>query len=242
MNSFFAASVVLALVFATLSSPSSGTTVRSTSNLTNLQIVRALSKAVRDNGACKINACFALQGSRFIPAQIYIIQKMIVSIVARVVVSGSSAQVAAVQYSAANSAISPLTRNATQLVQNLSSSNRGKLRESFIGGAILYCADQIRAFPDDTNKMVLLGNGQNTLGFDPFSRADVFRRLGGEIFAVGIGPRLNEQTLLKIVDGDDSNLFVIRGRNRDEVVIDTIVGLVSGLCGISKRTLEDSLQ
>lgn len=239
-----AACFVYAAVFASASSPSSGTVVSRMGELTPFQIATALRGVVAENGGCKINACFAVQASRFVLLTDYETQKRIVSVVSRVVLADPGAQVAAVQYAAANSAISPLTSNVSQIIQGLNAARRSLENESFIGGAILYCADQVRNSPDDVNKMVLFGDGQNTLGFEPFPRAEVFRELGGEVFVFAIGRNVDLEALKQILDGNDSNLITIEDgeQNRNKFLINGVVQLVSGLCGISDEVLNASLE
>lgn len=243
MNLYLSACFVYAALSASISSPSSGTMVPPTDELKPFQIAKALRGAVADNGGCQINACFAFQASRFILRADYETQKTVVDIVSRVIGSDPAAQIAAVQYAAANSEISPLSSDVHQFIVELKAARQSSKNESFIGGAIIYCADQIRTSPDDVNKMVLLGDGQNTIGFEPLPRAEVFRELGGEVFVVGIGCNMNLGNLEEVVNGSDSNLILIEKgmQEQNNYLANVVVQLVSGLCGISNDTLKASL-
>lgn len=200
------------------------------------QVIQNLRKQVRLNGSCKINLCFALDGNT--SSEEFGVQRRIVSLVSRVVTVDDSARLSAVRYSASNIPISPLTDDADKFLKSVNDARRSDTKKTFIGGGILYCADQIRAFPDDSNWLLLLGDGRNTLGIDPVERADTFRELGGDILAIGIG-NADVGVLRRIVDGDKDKVLLFDVEEDDrKSIIDLVVNVVAGVCGIKKTLLE----
>lgn len=235
MNIIIKAFILLAAIG--LEAPSHASAQVDGSSSSGHQAIQILRKRVRENGGCNVNLCFALDGSGSVSPKEFGAAKMIVSLVSRVITVDEKARLSAVQYAAANTAISPLTRNVKEFLQNVDDARRSSEEESFIGGGILYCADQIRAFPDGSNKLVLLGDGQNTLGFDPFDRADTFRELGGEIFAVGIG-NVDKSVLRRILKGNVDNLILFDVNDEGKSIVDVVVDAVSGICDVDKPVLE----
>lgn len=200
--------------------------------------IRDLQEMVTENGGCKVNLCFALEGSRSISGEEFKAQKRIVRDIARVISADKNARLAAVQYGVSNIPISPITDESEDFLKKLNNSRRAGAEKTFIGAGILYCADQIRAFPEDANSMVLLGEGRNSLGADPIDRADTFRELGGEVFAIAVGDA-DVEALKLIVGKSADNLLILDENDNGKSEIAVVSDLVRAVCGI-KNTLPGS--
>ena len=167
------------------------------------EIQERLAKA----GGCNANICFAIDGSGSMSKKEFSNQKNFVLDVASIVGVDEVAEFAAVQYSTANTAITPLTVDSAHFIEKVLHSNQKK-GKSFVTGGINYCFSQLWRRPFDANKIVLLGDGKANVGSSAVRRADLFRKIGGVVAVVSAG-KPDEDKLLKIAGGKFDHVFEV---------------------------------
>lgn len=178
---------------------------------------------------CRINLCFALDGSSTIERKMYSNQKTVVQTVVQKTSTGFNSKgmgLAAVQYATSNQAISPLTTNRQAFLSAVSSSTQSMGRGSFITGGLNYCFAQLFQEKGRTNKIVLFTDGRADIGSSVAERARLFRSIGGEVFAVGVGSSRNSRVLQRITGAKRGTVFSLGSRN----VLSVSNQLANSLC------------
>ena len=164
-----------------------------------------LRRRVRAAGGCNANVCFAIDGSASINATEFTNQKNFVLDLVSVLSVDDGAEVAACQYSSAVSPIQRLTVNIARF--NLAVNGARQVPgASFVVGGVNYCFSQLWRRRGEANKIVLLGDGRSNIGSSAVARADLFRRVGGSVAAVGAGFE-DDTELLRIAGGDEELVF-----------------------------------
>lgn len=154
----------------------------------------------------KINICFALDGSKSLSRKSFALQKTLTLQIVRRLDGAGKIGYAAVQYGTASAAISPLTTNAKVFSKKVKGSKQLKSSKTFLVSGINYCFSQLfRA--RGKGVIVLLGDGRGNIGASAVARANLFKKTGGEVYAVGVG-----RPDLKVLGSIASrrNLFSIR--------------------------------
>lgn len=172
-------------------------------------VVRSLQEMIVENGGCKANVCFAIDGSESVGADNFQKEIQFLFDFASIVnFDEQKTGLAATQFGTANSAITRLTFSSERL--NIALGNARYLNAQFtqIRGGLLFCFNELRNQKNDANKIVLLSDGEANLGGDPVPIADRFRTEVGEICAVGVG--YNDITpLLDIVGGSRDKILTV---------------------------------
>lgn len=157
---------------------------------------------------CNANVCFAIDGSGSINETEYNAQLIFVLDVVSVIAVDNPVELAAVQYGTANSAISPLTVDAAEFIIKVNEEGQLRSGATFVAGGINYCFSQLFRRRGEANKIVLLGDGRSSIGANAVRRADLFRRVGGDVCAVGAG-FTDDAELLAIAGGDPNRVFKV---------------------------------
>ena len=171
-----------------------------------LQTVRDRIKAA---GGCNANICFAVDGSGSISTQEFINQLDFILSVSSIVTVDNAAELAAAQYSSAVTRISPLTANIARFNEIVENTKDRQVRgQSFVVGGINYCFSQLARRVGEPSFIVLLGDGRSNIGSNAVARANLFRRVGGFVAAVGAGFADTRQ-LLAIAGGNKELLYEV---------------------------------
>lgn len=190
-----------------------------------LRKLRALAQNVRDRG-CDVNLCFALQGDDFITEYEFEAQKNFVDLIVAILTTDQPGNFCAVQYGRTTKAISPLTKNKLQFLNRLDSASQVGGLNTNIASALGYTGFQLRARVEDANKIIILGDGLETIGFPPRRIARQIRSEGIRICAVAVGGF--DTTALEDITGDPNLVLEI---DQFFDLAEIVVGLVSDVCG-----------
>lgn len=190
-----------------------------------LRDLRALAQNVRDRG-CDVNLCFALQGDDYITDFEFESQKNFVDLIIAILTTDQPGNFCAVQYGRTTRAISRLTRNKNQFLNRLDRATRVGGFDTNIAAALGYTGFQLRARTEDARKLIILGDGLETIGFRPRRIARRIRSEGTRICAVAVGGFDTEA--LEDITGDPNLVLKI-----DEFfeLAEIVVGLVNDVCG-----------
>lgn len=166
-----------------------------------------LQRKIEEAGGCNGNICFAIDGSSSISDTEFENQKNFILDVSSVIGVDYPVELAAVQYATKNSAITPMTPNSAffNLAVEETEQMGGK---SFVVAGINYCFSQLIKRRGEALKIVLLGDGRSNIGGDSIKRANLFRRLGGDVSVVGAGFEDSTQ-LLGIAGGKHDHVFEV---------------------------------
>ena len=194
--------------------------------------VADLRRRVEAAGGCNANVCFAVDGSGSISRKEFTNQKNFVLDLMSVLSVDDAAEAAACQYSTAVSPIHPLTTDIASFNVAVNGANQvGGL--SFAVGGINYCFSQLWRRRGEANKIVFMGDARSNIGSSAIQRADLFRRVGGSVCAVGAG-FTDDKELLGIAGGDKSLVFQANSFLDVLTLQSFIESLVSQICGIKK--------
>jgi len=194
-----------------------------------LLIARGLRQRVINQGSCNPNLCFALDGSGSITTADYTAQKEFVELIAAIVGVDTDAAFAAVQYGLRNIGISSLTNDVDEFLLDVAASNLASAPRTFIAAGLGWCIQELRARPEDANKIVLLGDGRSNFGGNPVPIAKKFRKPVGDgaICAVGIGFR--DRRVLKRITGSRTRVLAIHDYFE---LLDILDQVVTEICGL----------
>lgn len=193
-------------------------------NVTRLTELRALRQNVRDRG-CDINLCFAIDGSGSVTPAQFQKQKDFVDLIINILTTDEPGNFCAVQYGTSLRSISPLTRRKNRFVRKLDRSRQvGGL--SNIAGALGYTGFQLRPRKEDANKLIVLGDGFNSIGFEPRKVARQVLEEGISICAVAVGE--SDVEGLNAITGDPGRVVRLNDFfDLGEIVVD----VVNDACG-----------
>ncbi len=189
-----------------------------------------LKRRIKAAGGCNANVCFAIDGSGSISTAEFNNQKNFVLDLVSVLAVDEAAEVAACQYASAVSPIQPLTVDTAKF--NLAVDRANQVSgQSFVVGGVNYCFSQLWRRRGEANKIVLLGDGRSNIGSSAVERADLFRKLGGSVSAVGAGFK-DDRELLRIAGGNKDLVFQADSFLDVLTLQSFIEGLVSQICGV----------
>lgn len=198
----------------------------STTNPETLQKLRAVAQDVNDLG-CDVNLCFALQGDDFITDEEFEDQKNFVDLMIAILTTDAPGNYAGVQYGRTTRSISSLSGDKEYFLSKLHESARVGGLHTNVASALGYCGFQLRPRQEDANKIVLLGDGLDSVGFRPKFVANRVRKDNIDISAVAIGG-VSFTGLIEIVGGDPNKVVTIDGFFE---LGEIVVGLISSVCG-----------
>lgn len=170
-----------------------------------------LQRIVSRRGSCNVRLCFALDGSSPLSRNDYELQKDMTNVLASVAAI-DRASFSAVQYGLVNQAISSRTQNVRTFRSRVERSSFAGASSTFVGAGLGFCISNVkRGNAGDGRKIVVFGSGQPGLG-DAFLPNVLSAVKDEEIFAIGVGRRVNTSKLRQIALGKGRNVFVVRGR------------------------------
>lgn len=171
-------------------------------SIKNRERFRVLRRKVAADG-CPVNLCFAIDGSASVKPKDYNTQKNFINLIASIV-SEEAKEMCAVQYSTGTVAITPLISNRLEFLNKVKESEQD-FGITNLGAGIGYPILQLRTKPEQSNKIVFLGNGLSNIGaFAPLvSRS--FLASGGSITGVTVG--FSDFSDLEAVTGGKKNLI-----------------------------------
>lgn len=224
----FIISVLLVAVLSAFASAASQVNLPTYTRLSNNEVVD-IQQDLKARGGCNANVCFALDGSASIPPAEFLAQKNFVLDMEAILNPGREVELAAVQYGARNSPISRLTTDGTRFNLAVDAARQLNSERTVIRAGIVWCFNQLKRRRGEALKIVLLGDGEATTIGNPVPIAKRFRRIRGEICAVGVGFN-NTQSLLNIVGGDPSKVLTV-----DDFfeLSDIIENLVEQVCDVN---------
>lgn len=200
--------------------------VRNSTDPDILRKFRALTQDVRDRG-CEVNLCFALQGDYFITKEEFQAQKDFVDLIVAILATDDPGNFCAVQYGRTTNAISPLTGKKLSFLNRIAWAVQVGGYETNIAAALGYTGFQLRAGLGDANKIIILGDGLETIGFRPKRIAKRILADGTRICAVAVGGFSTTQ--LEEITGDGNLIFEI---DSFFDLAEVVVGFVNDVCGI----------
>lgn len=209
-----------------INSLASNPLVRNSSDPDLLRRLRALAQDVQDNG-CSVNLCFALQGDGFITEQEFSDQRNFVELLVAILTTDQPGGLCAVQYGETTFPISPLTDDRINFIRRLRNVSQVGGIESDISGALAYGGFQLRAQEGDANKLILFGDGFETVNAAPEFIAQSVRRDGTDICAVAVG--LFSVAELTKITGDPNRVLGIGEFFNMAEIVDTLVRQVCNL-------------
>lgn len=171
---------------------------------------QALRQTVQNNN-CRVNFCFALDGSTSTLALDFARQIDFTILISAILSGYPNMHFAAVQYGSTPMPISRLTSNENDFITSLDKAKSSVTRRTDIGSGLTdigsgltWCINQFTDHRQDLNKIVLLGDGRSNKGRDPVSVADEFRanNENGSVCSVGVGFQ-DTATLKAIAGGAD---------------------------------------
>lgn len=224
----FIISVLLFAVFSAFANAESEVKIPTYTRLSTNAMLE-IQEAVKAQGGCSANVCFALDGSASIPPAEFTAQKNFVLDMVAILSPGREVELAAVQYGARNSPISRLTSAFTKFTLAVDRTQQLNSDTTSIRSGIVYCFNQLKRRRGEALKIVLLGDGEANRRGNPVPIAKRFRRLRGEICAIGVGFK-NMQSLLNIVGGDPAKVLTV-----DDFfeLSDIIENLVEKVCDVN---------
>lgn len=192
-----------------------------------LRKLRALRQNVRDTG-CDVNLCFALQGDEFITDEDFEDQKNFVDLMVAILTTDKPGNYCAVQYGLTTKHIHKLSGEKRNFLKDVRKAQRvGGDLETNIAAALGYTGFQLISREEDANKIIILGDGLESIGFAPKRIAKVVRARGVDICAVAVGG-FSTVALQDIVGGDLNKIFTIDGFFE---LAEVVYGFVNDVCG-----------
>lgn len=201
--------------------------VQSSTNPDILRELRALTQNVRDRG-CDVNLCFALQGDQFITETEFQAQKDFVDLIVAILTTDEPGNFCAVQYGRTTTPISRLIKNKIRFLNRVANVKMVGGLSTNIAAALGYTGFQLRPRVEDANKIIILGDGLETIGFRPRRVAKRIRKEGTRICAVAVGGFSTKA--LEDITGDPNLIFEI-----DDFfdLAEVVVGFVNDVCGFA---------
>lgn len=202
-------------------------------NTTRLQELRALRQNVVDNG-CDINLCFAIDGSGSVTPAQFQKQKDFVDLIVNILTTDEPGNFCAVQYGTSLKAISPLTKKRNRFLKKLQRSKQvGGL--SNVAGGLGYTGFQLRPRVEDANKVIILGDGFDSIGFRPKVVATQILEDDVDICAVAVG--ISDVEGLNAITGDPGRVVRLKDFfDLGEIVVD----VVNDACGYYAEEVEQT--
>ncbi len=201
-----------------------------TSSCISAAALNELRHRVANAGKCKANMCFAIDGSGSINGTEFKKQINFVLDLVSLFSVDDGAAVAACQYASTVTPIQQLTTDIGKFNSAVGTVDQmgGK---SYSIGAINYCITQLLPRVGEANTIVILGDARSNVNPLPLRRLDLFRRVGGSVYAVGAGVK-DDAALLRIAGGNKDLVFET-SNILDPIGLNKIIEkLASQICGL----------
>lgn len=190
--------------------------------------LRGLRQNVRTKG-CRINMCFALQGDDFMTEAQFGAQKSFIELIVAITATDDPGNFCAVQYSRTTRPISPLTRRTVRFLNKVQRARKTGRDSTNIASALAYAAFQLRPRRNQPRKIILFGDGLDTVGAEPIIVADRIRESGTDICAVGVGDFVSVPALTEITRDPRRVLSIHDYFDLGEIVI----SVVNDVCNLT---------
>lgn len=187
--------------------------------------LRSLRQEVRTRG-CPINLCFALQGDNFVNPVDFTAQKNFIELVVAITTTDDPGNYCAVQYGRTTRPISKLQKKKIKFLNKVQRTRQVGGYETNIASALAYAQFQLRPRLDDPRKIILFGDGLDTVGENPITVAKDLRAEGTELCAVKVGDIENSKALRDITGSDNRVLSIKQYLDAGEI----IVAIVHDVC------------
>lgn len=191
-----------------------------------LDRLRAVRARVEKDG-CDVNVCFTIDGSGSISTKDFQAQLNFVNLVGNVISTDRQISFCGVQYSTLTTAISPLTSDRPLFFSRVGDSKQAGGGTN-LAAALGYATSELFLKTDDTNKIIVLGDGLANIGFAPAFVATPFLALGGSISAIAVGK--SSPSELAAVTGDSKKVFYIEGFN---LLIQLVKEIIEQTCNLN---------
>lgn len=190
-------------------------------------VIDELRQKIADNGGCNINVCFAIDGSASVRQSGFDAEKQFIFDVEAIINFNRAIGLAATQFGATNSPISSLTSDANGFRLALNGATFLNGGATNIRDGISFCVAELLKSTSGPKKIVVLTDGRANRGGDPAPLADLFRAIGGEVCAVGVGFQ-DVSSLLAIAGGDTERVLTVDDFFR---LADILEDLIAQVCG-----------
>lgn len=188
--------------------------------------IRELRQSVARRGSCKSDVCFAIDGSNAIDPYRFDLQRRFVELVVSLLAVRSNPFFAAVQYATTTFPIEPPTTDDAEFIRSLNEVEQVNTSDRNIAAALGYCGFQLKKRPSAI--LVIIGNGESTVGFDPSILVEGIKDLDGKpptIFGISSAGDIND--FEKVVGPQRSeNILRLRGCRQLQRTLVTIVSRV----------------
>lgn len=180
--------------------------------------LRSLRQEVKTR-KCPVNLCFAIQGDNFVNEEDFIAQKNFIELVVAITTTDAPGNFCAVQYGRTTSPISKLIGKKIKFLNKVQRANQVGGYETNIASALAYAQFQLRPRLDDPRKIILFGDGLDTVGEDPINVAKDLRKEGTELCAVQVGDIENSRALRQITGSRNRVLKIRQYLDVGEIII-----------------------
>lgn len=202
------------------------------SGTSTAKLIVKLQDKIVAKGSCNPNLCFGLDGSNLISNRNYERQREFVQLIAATLAIDKNVRMSAYQYGLRLQPISDLTDDIDSFLLKMNLAKRERTLEfSFLAPALFQCQRDFRPYPEDANKIVLIGDGRTNYGSRSLAIRVAEQFLppynNGAICAVYVR-RPSVRFLEKITQNPDNVLFV-----EDYFYFDEILGeMVHDICNL----------
>lgn len=207
-----------------------------------MQRVEPLMQKIVSKGGCNANVCFTLDGSHYVSAEDYRMQKEFVELAAALIGVDKSVHFAATQLTRPPfglisalvnplyGSISPLTLDQDAFLERVAGSSRfgGQPR---LRRGIRFCTRQMRGRREDVNKIVMIADGRNRRLYRDRATRPLFRfmspRQRGSVCAVAVGQV--DLNYLAYLTGSAERVLPVDGYIELAGIVEKLVSQVCGL-------------
>lgn len=190
-----------------------------------------LPATMRQNRNCKLDICFAIDGSGSERSENFLNEEEFVLVASgRIHLSYPNSKFAAVQYSGEAREISDLTDDLREF-QSAVLRTRQIRRSTDIAAGIRLCMDKLPSVPGEVKKIIVLGDGgENREKAIPVAK--MFRDNGGEICSVLAGSISvrGRDILMNITGGDPKRLFEAKSFGDVGKLNDVLDQITANMC------------
>lgn len=191
--------------------------------------VMAIRDAIKANGGCRANVCFAIDGSSSIVPTEYESQIKFVRDIVNVLDDASfDVRVAGTQYNTASHPISPLGEDLFAFRELLSNTPQ-KNGSTSISNGIKYCEEQLLQKSLQPGFAVVLGDGFENYDHKAVAAANVVRGNGGLVPVVAV-QNADDRLLLDIAGNDQSLVFKASSFGDVQKLKDLIKSVTLAVC------------
>lgn len=184
---------------------------------------------------CQVNVCFAIQGGDAVTNVEYRNQVDFAGIVTNIMSGSGTGWYAGMQYTSRAIPISVATQDKTAYLKDMRTSTR-ESGPSYIASGIKFCSKELNSLGEEDNKMVVIGNGFDTVGDFAVNSAIQFLNDGGDVCTITVGDI--DETALKEMTRNARGVFKIDDFSE---LGDIIVEVVTEICELEEQMGRDPI-